>query len=187
MENEVDDIDVEVEEKVIVKRKLTNEDVIKYEPMVEKFIRDSCMKNWNEARSGGDAPLGASGYTLNDLRQHLRTEICIALQNFNPDYRTKEGKSVKESTFIYQHLTFRVGQLMKRLTKKRSGYGIRHNPVHLVIEGGAEESEVHELDLNLAVDERNKLTNGNKSQVERFLEAKAARRPFHDTKNRSNF
>jgi len=131
MENEVDDVEV-VEEKVIVKRKLTNEDVLKYEPLVEKFIRDSCVKNWKEARSGGpDAPLGASGYTLNDLKQHLRAEVCIALQNYNPDYRTKENRSVKESTFVYQHLTFRVGQLMKRLTKKRNGYGIRHNPVHL--------------------------------------------------------
>lgn len=184
MENEmVDELEVEteVEEKVIVRRKLTNEDVVKYDPMVEKFIRDSCMKNWNESRTGGnDAPLGASGYTLNDLRQHLRTEICVALHNFNPDYRTKEGRSVKESTFVFQHLTFRVGQLMKRLTKKRSGYGVRHNAVHLVIENGVEESEVQEMDLSLAIDKRAELTQEKKSQVERFLEAKAARRIFRE-------
>lgn len=187
MENEIDDVDadVELEEKVVVKRKLTNDDVIKYEPMVEKFIRDSCMKNWNESRTGGsDAPLGASGYTLNDLRQHLRAEICVALQNYNPDYRTKEGRSVKESTFIYQHLTFRVGQLMKRLTKKRSGYGVRHNPVHLVIESGAEESECTDIDLGLAMDKRAEITKDSKRQVERFLEAKASGRPFNE--NRSN-
>lgn len=182
MENEVDDIEVaEIEEKVIIRRKLTNEDVIKYEPMIEKFIRDSCMKNWNESRTGGsDAPLGTSGYTLNDLRQHLRAEICIALQNYNPDYRTKEGRSVKESTFVYQHLTFRVGQLMKRLTKKRSGYGVRHNPVHLVIEDGVDEAECLDLDLGLAIDKRTELTREKKSQVERFLEAKASRRVFYD-------
>lgn len=169
MEN--DDVEAEVEEKVIVRRKLTNEDVNKYEPMVEKFIRDSCMKNWNESRSGGsDVSLGASGYTLNDLRQHLRTEICVALQNYNPDYRTKEGRSVKESTFVYQHLTFRVGQLMKRLTKKRCGYGIRHNPVHLVIEAGVEESDYQDLDLALAYDKHVEITNAKKSQVEQFLE-----------------
>jgi len=172
MENEIDEVEV-VEEKVVVKRKLTNEDVTKYEPMVEKFIRDSCMKNWNESRTGGpDSPLGASGYTLNDLRQHLRAEICVALQNYNPDYRTAEGRSVKESTFVYQHLTFRVGQLMKRLTKKRAGYGVRHNPVHLVIEAGVEESECQDLDLALAYDKHAEMTNSKKSQVEQFLEAK---------------
>ena len=180
MENEVDDVEV-VEEKVIVKRKLTNEDVLKYEALVEKFIRDSCVKNWKEARSGGpDAPLGASGYTLNDLKQHLRAEVCIALQNYNPDYRTKENRSVKESTFVYQHLTFRVGQLMKRLTKKRNGYGIRHNPVHLVIEGGVEETDFHDIDLGLAMDKRDELTHKRKSQVERFLEAKARGRSFNE-------
>lgn len=175
MENEVDEI--EVEEKVVVKRKLSNEDVLKYEPMVEKFIRDSCMKNWNESRGGSpDTFLGVSGYSLADLKQHLRTEICIALQNYNPNYRTKEGRSVKESTFVYQHLTFRVGQLMKRLTKKRAGYGVRHNPVHLVIEGGADEADYHDLDLALAYDTKR----SKKSQVERFLEAKSSGKVFYD-------
>ena len=179
MENEDEGLD-EVET-VVVKRKLTNEDVLKYEPMVEKFIRDSCMKNWNESRTGSpDTFLGASGYSLNDLKQHLRTEICIALQNYNPDYRTKEGRAVKESTFVYQHLTFRVGQMMKRLTKKRCGYGIRHNPVHLVIEAGTEESELENLDLVLALDKKSEVLQAKKSQVERFLEAKASRRPFRD-------
>ena len=170
-----DEIDVEVKvESVVqpkVKRVVTNEDILRYEAMTEKFIRDSCVKNWNEARTGGpDSPLGTSGYTLNDLRQHLRTEICVALQNYNPDYRTKEGRSVKESTFVFQHLTFRVGQLMKRLTKKRNGYGIRHNPVHLVIEGGVEESDYQDLDLALALDKRAEITREKKSQVEQFLE-----------------
>ena len=178
MENQDEDLEsqVEIEQKVIIKRKLNNDDLTKYEPMVEKFIRDSCMKNWNESRTGGsDIPLGASGYTLNDLRQHLRTEVCIALQNYNPDYRTKEGRSVKESTFVYQHLTFRVGQLMKRLTKKRNGYGVRHNPVHLVIEAGVEELDYHELDLALALDRQTDISNEKKSQVEKFLHSKTMR------------
>ena len=111
-------------------RKLTNEDVSKYEPMVEKYIRDSVVKNWNEAhpsKSRGDVSLGNSGLTVNDIRQHLRAEVCVALYNYNPEYRTKEGKSVKESTFVFQHLFNRVGQLMKRLTKKRYGYGVWHS------------------------------------------------------------
>jgi len=108
-------------------RILTNEDVIKYDPMVEKYIRDSVVKNWNEAstsKNRGDVSLGNSGLTVNDIRQHLRAEVCVALHNYNPNYRTKEGRSVKESTFVFQHLFNRIGQLMKRLTKKRYGYGV---------------------------------------------------------------
>ena len=113
-----------------VKRILTNEDVLKYEPMVEKYIRDSVVKNWNEAstsKSLGDVSLGNSGLTINDIRQHLRAEVCVALQNFNPNYVTKEGRTVKESTFVFQHLFNRVGQLMKRITKKKFGYGVWHS------------------------------------------------------------
>jgi len=113
-------------------RTLTNDDVLKYEPMVEKYIRDYVVKNWNEAstRKGqGDIALGNSGMSLNDIRQHLRTEVCVALYNFNPNYRTKEGRTVKESTFVYQHLFNRIGQMMKRLTKKRYGYGVWHSNI----------------------------------------------------------
>ena len=122
----------EVEVPVKVRRKLTNDDILKYEPMVEKYIRDSVVKNWNEAsttKSRGDVSLGTSGQTVNDIRQHLRAEVCVALQNYNPNYRTKEGRSVKESTFVFQHLFNRVGQLMKRLTKKRYGYGVWHSNI----------------------------------------------------------
>lgn len=109
------------------KRVLVNEDIVKYEPMIEKYIRDSVVKNWNEAHIGknnGDISLGNTGMSLNDIRQHLRAEVCVALYNYNPDYRTKDGRSVKESTFVFQHLFNRTGQMMKRLTKKRYGYGI---------------------------------------------------------------
>ena len=122
------EIELEVEVKPTKSRRvLTNEDVLKYEPMVEKYIRDSVVKNWNEARTSknqGDVSLGNSGLTVNDIRQHLRAEVCVALHNFNPDYRTKEGRTVKESTFVFQHLFNRIGQMMKRLTKKKFGYGV---------------------------------------------------------------
>lgn len=110
-------------------RTITNEDILKYEPMVESYIRDNVAKNWNEANTKkgmGDNSLGNTGMSLNDIRQHLRTEVCVALYNYNPDYRTKDGRSVKESTFVFQHLYNRTGQLMKRLTKKRYGYGVWH-------------------------------------------------------------
>jgi hypothetical protein len=110
-------------------RKVTNEDIFKYEAMVESYIRDSIVKNWNEASQRKDQDhisIGNTGYTMRDFRQYLRTEVVVALQNYNPDYKTKEGKSVKESTFVFQHLFNRTGQLMKKLTKKRYGYGVRH-------------------------------------------------------------
>jgi hypothetical protein len=153
------------------KRLLTDADVLKYDPMVEMFLRDKCMKNWSEARTGNpEAFLGSSGYSLNDIRQHLRTEICVALQNYNPAYVTKEGKSVKESTFVYQHLTFRVGQMMKRLTKRRQGYGIRHSPFDLLIRSGVQEESVLDLDLANAIDGARDLKRSKWSQVQLFLE-----------------
>lgn len=108
-------------------RTLTNADVLKYEPMVEKYIRDYVVKNWNEAstsKSKGDVSLGNTGMSVNDIRQHLRAEVCVALYNFDPNFLTKEGRTVKESTFIFNHLFNRIGQLMKRVTKKRYGYGV---------------------------------------------------------------
>lgn len=117
-------------------RVLTNEDIINYEPMVEKYIRDYVVKNWNEAKLGkknGDIVLGNTGMTLNDIRQHLRTEVCVALYNYDPEFRTKEGRSVKESTFVFQHLFNRTGQMMKRLTKKRQGYGVWHSNLEEVL------------------------------------------------------
>ncbi len=117
-------------------RKLTNADIKKYEAMVESYLRDYVAKNWNEAsinKERGSVPLGNTGYTMDDFRQHLKAEVCVAILNYNPDYRTKEGRSVKESTFVYQHLFNRTGQLMKRLTKRRYGYGIWHNNIEEVL------------------------------------------------------
>lgn len=117
-------------------RVITNADIKKYEAMVESFIKNYVVKNWNEAsahRSQEDVQLGNSGYTMGDFRQHLKTELCVALYNYNPDYRTAEGRSVKESTFVYQHLFNRVGQLMKKLTKRRHGYGIWTNQLESVL------------------------------------------------------
>lgn len=133
LELSLEDIEEEaetVEPAVKPKRLLTNEDITKYDAMVEKYIRDYVIKNWNEARLGrmqGDITLGNTGMSLNDIRQHLRAEVCVALHNYNPNYRTKEGKSVKESTFVFGHLFKRVGQLMKRLTKPSHGYGVWHS------------------------------------------------------------
>lgn len=108
-------------------RVVTNEDIIKYKPLVEKYLRDSVCKNWNEARlfnGGSDISLGNTGMSMDDIRQHLYTELVIALQKYNPDYITEEGRSVKEITFVYRHLFNRTGQLLERLTRKRYGYGI---------------------------------------------------------------
>lgn len=108
-------------------RKVTNEDIKNYIPMVNKYLRDNVIKNWNEAslKKGEDEiSLGNSGMSISDIRQHLFTEVVVALQKYNPDYRTSEGLPVKESTFVFQHLFNRTGQMMKRLTKRRYGYGL---------------------------------------------------------------
>lgn len=117
-------------------RKVTDEDLKKYVPMVNKFIRDSVVKNWNEAspkKGQDDVMLGNSGMSIADIRQQLMTEVVVALQKYNPDYKTPDGKSVKESTFVYTHLGFRTGQLMKKLTKKRYGYGVWSSAIEEVL------------------------------------------------------
>lgn len=117
-------------------RIISNDDLEKYDAMVEKYMRDYVQKNWNEAKlnkTQGDVSLGNTGMTMNDIRQQLKTEVCVALRKYNPDYRTKEGKSVKESTFVYQHLFNRCGQLMKRLTRKSYGYGVWVNNLEEVL------------------------------------------------------
>ena len=110
-------------------RVVTNADIEKYKPLIHKWLRDSVVKNWNEATLksdysvGDEVLLGNTGMTMEDIKQHLMTELVVALQKYNPDYRTKEGKSVKEFTFVYRHLWNRIGQLMKKLTRASSGYG----------------------------------------------------------------
>ena len=123
-------------------RAVTNEDIKKYIPMVNKYIRDSCVKNWKEAivRKGDDeVALGNTGMSLADIRQHLFCEVVIALQKFNPNYITAEGRTVKESTFVFQHLFNRTGQLMKKLTKKRYGYSIWSSSVEDILNERFEE------------------------------------------------
>jgi hypothetical protein len=118
------------------RRVVTNADIKKYMPLVNKYLRDSIVKNWKEANmSAGDSDisLGNTGMTMADMRQELYYQLVIALQNYNPEYRTADGRSVKEFTFVFQHLYNRVGQLMKKLTKKRYGYGVWMSPVEEVI------------------------------------------------------
>ena len=159
-----------MEKSVKTRRKLLDEEVLRYLPMVEKFLRDSCMKNWLSARrEHSDSFLGSSGFSLNDIRQHLFAEVCVALQNYNPAYITKEGKTVKESTFVYQHLTFRVGQMMKRLTKRRMGYGISHSPYDALIKSGVQEKSVVDLDLVNAIDQKKSIVRRETTQVQQFL------------------
>lgn len=117
-------------------RVVTNEDVKKYDRMVNMYLSKMCVKNWNEAsmaKAKQDVILGNTGMSMEDLKQHLYTEVVVAIQKYNPEYRTAEGRSVLESTFVYRHLFNRTGQLMKRLTKKRYGYGIWTNSIQEVL------------------------------------------------------
>lgn len=117
-------------------RIVTNADIKKYMPMVDAYIRKSVLKNWNEAslsKSKQDVTLGNTGMTVRDIRQYLLMEVCIGLQKYNPNYRTEDGASVKESTFIFTHIFNRGGQMLKKLTKKRYGYGVWTNQFEAVI------------------------------------------------------
>lgn len=105
------------------KRQVTSEMVVQYVPLVESYLRKHVKKNWNEAdtstKDGRDeVGLGNSGWTMADVRQYLMGEVFIALRNYDPT------KNTKESTFVYGHLSKRVGSLMKKLTKHSKGYGI---------------------------------------------------------------
>lgn len=117
-------------------RVVTDADIKKYDHMVSMYINKHVMKNWNESYGVGkseDRTLGNTGMSLADIKQHLYTEVVVGLQKYDPDYRTPEGKSVLESTFIYRHLFFRVGQTCIKLTKKRNGYGVWMNNLEEVL------------------------------------------------------
>lgn len=109
-----------------MKRIVTDADIKKYVPMVESFLRKNAIKNWKEAstaKSKDEISLGNTGMTMRDIRQDMLMEVFIGLTKFDPNYRTKEGRTVQEATFIYTHLFNRLGQKLKRLTKARQGYG----------------------------------------------------------------
>lgn len=107
-------------------RVVTDADIKKYDPMIDSWLRNSVIKNWNIPDIKQDrVSLGNSGWTIADIKQHLRAEVVIALRNFSPE--GKDGKVTKESTFVFGHLYNRIGQLMKRLTKRSMGYGVWSN------------------------------------------------------------
>lgn len=111
-------------------RVVTDEEVLKYDSLIESWLYKSVVKNFNEAsmsENQGNIALGNTGYTMNDIRQYLRCELVIALKNYNSD------KGTKESTYVFLCLQSRIGQLMKRLTKRSMGYGIFHNCLEEVL------------------------------------------------------
>lgn len=123
-------------------RIVTNQDVKQYLPLIEKFIRDSVCKNWTESQHRSDeqdVSLGNTGMSLDDFRQYLYSELVVGLQKYKPEYRTPSGQSVKESSFVYTHLSNRIGSLMKRMTKRRYGYGIWPSSYEDCVEGHREE------------------------------------------------
>jgi len=112
------------------KREVTDDMMLQYTQMVESFLKKSVIKNWNEAdmaKHKDEVALGNSGWSMADIRQYLTTEVFIALRNYKPEYKTKE------STFVYGHLSKRVGSLMKRLTNKSKGYGFWSSNIEEVL------------------------------------------------------
>jgi hypothetical protein len=126
-------------------RVVTNEDIKKYDRLVKMYLSKFVQKNWNEAsmsKSARYVALGNTGMTMEDMEQHLRTEVVYALQKYNPNYVTAEGRSVLESTFVYRHLFNRTGQLMKSLTRKKNGYGLWMNDLQMIL-GETEKEELY--------------------------------------------
>ena len=121
----------------MTKRVVTNEDIKKYEGLVDAFINKHVIKNFNEAKNNpktrNNIMLGNTGMTLGDIRQHLLTELVIALQNYKPNViGGPTGKPVQEQSFVYGHLTFRVGALMKKLSSRARGYSFYHSQIEKV-------------------------------------------------------
>lgn len=117
--------------KIVSTRVLKEEDINNYNNMVDMFIRDSVKKNWTETKYSynDDLFLGNTGMTLEDFKQFLRTEVCVALYKYDPNYKTESGQSVKESTFVYRHLWNRLGSLLNKVTSEQKGYGVFMNPI----------------------------------------------------------
>ena len=116
----------------MIGRTVDNSDIVKYSDMVNMYIRNYFIKTWKEASfidSDKTTFLGNTGMSVEDIRQQLTMEVVIGLQRYDPEYRTKAGKPVKESTFIYRHLNFRAGTLVKRLSRLSQGYGIWSSPI----------------------------------------------------------
>jgi hypothetical protein len=114
------------------KRMVTNDMISRYNSMVESYLANSVRKNWNEAsmsvdRGNDEISLGNSGWTMSDVRSYLMAEVFIALRNYSPHHATKE------STFVYGHLSKRVGSLMKKLTNKSKGYGVWSSNIEEVL------------------------------------------------------
>lgn len=112
------------------KRLVTSDMVLQYVPLVESYLRKHVQKNWNEAETSAgssEVSLGNSGWTMADIRQYLMGEVFIALRNYD------STKNTKESTFVYGHLSKRVGSLMKKLTKHSKGYGVWSNNLEQVL------------------------------------------------------
>lgn len=110
---------------------------MKYKPMVEQYIAKNICKNWTEAKPNNgsyDVTLGNTGQSIDDMRQQMYTEVVVALQNYDPNYRTKAGKSVKESTFVFKHLFNRCGQMLMCLTKRHKGYGVWTQNIDMLFE-----------------------------------------------------
>lgn len=125
------------------KRTVTNEDIEKYTPLVTHWIKKAVLKNWNEAtlnESQDEVSIGNTGMSMRDIRQYFMTELVVALQNYDPEYRDKKGNPVKELTFVYNHFFYRAGQLMKKKTRKAAGYGVWMTPIDVSQEDSEESS-----------------------------------------------
>ena len=118
-------------------RILTNADIQKYVPLVEKVIREYVKLDCFGKMQG---IIKSTGWDEEDFRQHMMMELCIALKNYKGDYITSGGSSVKEITFVYGHLYKKISQQIRQLSKEKRGYSKNfNNPEEIFFERKIEE------------------------------------------------
>lgn len=100
--------------------KVAYEDIKKFEPMIEYFLKKYVIKRWTSAslfKDHGDVFLGSTGMTMNDIRSLMLTEIISVLGKYDP------AKKASKCTLVYTHLNNRTISLVKKLCGVKYGYG----------------------------------------------------------------
>jgi hypothetical protein len=116
-------------------RKVTDQELKEYVKMVNFFIKKQVINNFNASmkKADNEVSLGNTGMTVSDMRQYLLSEVVVALQKYNPNYLTPDGKTVEESTFVYGHLWKRLGSKIKKMVNNNKGYGVWHSSLEEVL------------------------------------------------------
>lgn len=88
-----------------------------YSYLINKFMY-GVTKTWGyQTGSEQESSIGNSGYSVNDFKQLLLTELYIGLTKYDPN------RGAAENTFIFRHLYNKAGVFFKKYTARSKGYG----------------------------------------------------------------